>query len=96
MISQTILGTRRYLGVLVDVHHLVVMCETSTICTSQSSKLFNQLTAMLKFYSSFEINDFTGKELTDAEMVEQHYSFFASLQVRASVCQSYDKSHLLN
>ena len=35
---------------------------------------------MLKFYAGFEIDDFTGEPLTDAQMTELHYSKIVSLQ----------------
>jgi intron-binding protein aquarius len=35
---------------------------------------------MLKFYRGFEIDDFSGEPLTDAQMTERHYSKIMSLQ----------------
>jgi intron-binding protein aquarius len=73
--------TRRYLATLLDSAHLVPRCELSCLRRRAEGHLFDQLLDMLKFYTTFEINDFTGAELSDAEMVELHYGFVTSMQV---------------
>ena len=73
--------TRRYLATLFDAGHLLSRCELAALRQREEGHLFNQLLDMLKFYSSFEINDFTGAELTESEMIEQHYGYIMSMQV---------------
>jgi len=43
--------------------------------------LFIQLLDILKFYSQFEINDFTGYSLSDGDMTKMHYSNIKKLQL---------------
>jgi len=45
--------------------------------------LFIQLLDILKFYSQFEINDFTGYSLSDGDMTKMHYSNIKQLQLIA-------------
>ncbi len=73
--------TRRFLATLFDAAHLVSRCSLSAFRHRTEGHLFNQLLDMLKFYSSFEINDFTGAELSEPEMIEQHYGYVTSMQV---------------
>ena len=73
--------TRRFLATLFDAAHLVPRCELAALRHREEGHLFNQLLDMLKFYAAFEINDFTGTELTEPEMIEQHYSHIGSMQV---------------
>ena len=79
---QTIMVTRRFLATVFDAAHLVPRCELAPLRNREEGHLFNQLLDMLKFYSAFEINDFTGTELSEPEMIEKHYSYIGGMQVR--------------
>ena len=74
--------TRRFVATVLDAAHLVSHCELAPIRSREEGHLFNQLLDMLKFYSAFEINDFTGAELSEPEMIEKHYSYIGGMQAR--------------
>ncbi len=78
--------TRRYLATLLDSAHLLARCTLSALASRQEGHVFSQLLDMLRFYTTFEINDFTGAELSDAEMVDRHYSSVTAMQVGDSSC----------
>lgn len=91
LISQ--ISTRRIVHLLLEDSHFVVRSsrsafasmetEASYVFCSHSSdvtRLFKQLLANVRFYQGFEINNFTGKALTDDDMSKQHYAKLKRLQ----------------
>ncbi|OIW01887.1 hypothetical protein TanjilG_31069 [Lupinus angustifolius] len=79
LLSQ--LPTRRYLRPLVADVAVVAKCHLSTLYRHEKGKLFAQLVDLLQFYEGFEINDHTGTQLTDHEVLESHYSRLQSFQL---------------
>ena len=78
LLSQ--LTTRRFLLTLVDDMHIVVRCRRSTLFASPHSKLFSQLVQMLEELSKFEIDDFSGKELSPQEILSTYHARLHHLQ----------------
>ena len=73
--------TRRFFNTLLDASHAIVKCSLSPLCTDKSQgTLIQQLLDMLRFYADFEINDFTGEELTESDTTARHYQQIQSLQ----------------
>ncbi|KAK7308329.1 hypothetical protein VNO77_41931 [Canavalia gladiata] len=81
LLSQ--LPTRRYLRPLVADVAVVAKCHLSALYRHEKGKLFAQLVDLLQFYEGFEINDHTGTQLTDHEVLESHYSRVQSFQLLA-------------
>ncbi|KAI4358024.1 hypothetical protein L6164_001935 [Bauhinia variegata] len=81
LLSQ--LPTRRYLRPLVADVAVVAKCHLSALYRHEKGKLFAQLVDLLQFYEGFEINDHTGTQLTDHEVLETHYSRVQSFQLLA-------------
>ncbi|XP_058724177.1 uncharacterized protein LOC131595734 isoform X2 [Vicia villosa] len=81
LLSQ--LPTRRYLRPLVADAAVVAKCHLSALYRHGKGKLFAQLVDLLQFYEGFEINDNTGVQLTDHEVLESHYSRLQSFQLHA-------------
>ncbi|KAK6304572.1 hypothetical protein J4Q44_G00251580 [Coregonus suidteri] len=76
---EALLPTRRWFNTVLDDSHLVVSCHLSSLMQREKEgHLFCQLLDMLKFYTGFEINDQTEKEMTTL-----HYNRIASLQKAA-------------
>ncbi|RZC16844.1 Sucrose synthase 2 isoform D [Glycine soja] len=69
LLSQ--LPTRRYLRPLVADVAVVAKCHLSALYRHEKGKLFAQLVDLLQFYEGFEINDHTGTQLTDHEVLER-------------------------
>lgn len=68
------LPTRRFYRTLFESLHFIVLARSSVFHESPRGKLFKQLLSILHFYERFEIDDFTGEALTDAQMSSKHYS----------------------
>lgn len=81
LLSQ--LPTRRYLRPLVADVAVVAKCHLSALYRHEKGKLFAQLVDLLQFYEGFEINDHTGTQLTDHEVLESHYSRLQAFQLLA-------------
>lgn len=60
---------------------VVAKCHLSALYRHGKGKLFAQLVDLLQFYEGFEINDHTGIQLTDHEVLESHYSRLQSFQL---------------
>ncbi|GBL77335.1 RNA helicase aquarius [Araneus ventricosus] len=75
--------TRRFCNVLLDDSHTVVKCQLSNLNQRTEGRLFTQLLDILKFYSRFEVNEFTGEPLTDNDMMLIHYALFTNIQKAA-------------
>eukprot|EP01132_Coremiostelium_polycephalum_P002420 gene2420-2988_t len=78
----TQITTRRFLFALLDDYHLVVKVSQSKFSSQNNndSKTFNELLGILKFYLNFEINNFTGEELSREQISSDHYQNIKSLQ----------------
>ncbi|KAG8194552.1 hypothetical protein JTE90_013299 [Oedothorax gibbosus] len=75
--------TRRFCNVLLDDSHCVVKCQLSKLTQRSEGRLFTQLLEILKFYSRFEVNEFTGEPLSDNDMMLIHYALFTNVQKAA-------------
>jgi len=62
---------------------VVAKCHLSALYRHEKGKLFAQLVDLLQFYEGFEINDHTGTQLTDHEVLETHYSRLQAFQLLA-------------
>nr|CAB3495750.1 unnamed protein product [Digitaria exilis] len=81
MLSQ--LPTRRFLRPLVADVAVVAKCHLSALYTHEKGRLFAQLVDLLQFYESFEINDHSGTQLADDDVLQAHYSRFQAFQLLA-------------
>nr|CAB3500638.1 unnamed protein product [Digitaria exilis] len=81
MLSQ--LPTRRFLRPLVADVAVVAKCHLSALYTHEKGRLFAQLVDLLQFYESFEINDHSGTQLGDDDVLQAHYSRFQAFQLLA-------------
>ncbi|KDP40504.1 hypothetical protein JCGZ_24503 [Jatropha curcas] len=81
LLSQ--LPTRRYLRPLVADVAVVAKCHLSALYKHEKGKLFAQLVDLLQFYERFEINDHSGTQLTDDEVLQSHYDRFQAFQLLA-------------
>ncbi|XP_050234237.1 uncharacterized protein LOC126682560 [Mercurialis annua] len=79
LLSQ--LPTRRYLRPLVADVAVVAKCHLSALYRHEKGKLFAQLVDLLQFYERFEINDHVGTQLTDDEVLLNHYDRFQAFQL---------------
>lgn len=85
LISQ--LPTRRFFHALLSDTHLTLKCQLSQLSTSDElanskGKLFNQLLEMLRFYETFEVNNYTGLALTESNLTDIHSAKIQQLQVK--------------
>ncbi|ORY86605.1 P-loop containing nucleoside triphosphate hydrolase protein [Neocallimastix californiae] len=93
---ETQLPTRRFFNILLNDLHIIPLCYNSNLAKrgllaqqnisvmtedTENIILFIQLLDILKFYSQFEINDFTGYSLSDGDMTKMHYSNIKKLQL---------------
>lgn len=81
LISQ--LPTRRFLRLLIESCHFLVIGKNSNLAKSSNGKLFNQLLDILDFYIKFEIDDFTGNEIEYNDFVKNHYEKIEKIQLSA-------------
>ncbi|KAG8063199.1 hypothetical protein GUJ93_ZPchr0003g18236 [Zizania palustris] len=81
MLSQ--LPTRRFLRPLVADVAVVAKCHLSALYTHEKGRLFAQLVDLLQFYEGFEINDHSGTQLSDDDVLQAHYSRFQAFQMLA-------------
>uniref|UniRef100_A0A0E0NVY2 Intron-binding protein aquarius N-terminal domain-containing protein n=1 Tax=Oryza rufipogon TaxID=4529 RepID=A0A0E0NVY2_ORYRU len=81
MLSQ--LPTRRFLRPLVADVAVVAKCHLSALYTHEKGRLFAQLVDLLQFYEGFEINDHSGTQLSDDDVLQAHYSRFQAFQLLA-------------
>ncbi|BBN15051.1 intron-binding protein aquarius [Marchantia polymorpha subsp. ruderalis] len=78
LLSQ--LPTRRYLLALVEDAAVVIKCRMSPLYTHQRGRLFGQLVDLLRFYEGFEIDEQTGAQLTDDDVLLAHCSRLQAFQ----------------
>ena len=79
---EALLTSRRFLNSVITATHVVVRSSLSTLASMEKEgRLFRQLLELLKFYTGFEITDFTGEPLSDSQMLIQHYNRVVSAQV---------------
>lgn len=73
----------RFLRPLVADVAVVAKCHLSALYTHEKGRLFAQLVDLLQFYESFEINDHSGTQLNDDDVLQAHYSRFQAFQLLA-------------
>lgn len=78
LLSQ--LPTRRFFRALVLDRAVVVKCRMAALFNHPEGRLFSQLTDLLRFYEDFEIDDHTGKQLSEEEVQAQHCERLQGLQ----------------
>jgi intron-binding protein aquarius len=61
----------------------VAKCHLSALYTHEKGRLFAQLVDLLQFYEDFEINDHSGMQLSDDDVLQAHYSRFQAFQLLA-------------
>ncbi|KAK2976198.1 hypothetical protein RJ640_027489 [Escallonia rubra] len=81
LLSQ--LPTRRYFRPLVADVAVVAKCHLSSLYRHERGKLFAQLVDLLQYYEGFEINDKLGRQLTDDEVLQNHYDRVQAFQLLA-------------
>ena len=73
----------RFLRPLVADVAVVAKCHLSALYTHEKGRLFAQLVDLLQFYEGFEINDHSGTQLGDDDVLQAHYSRFQAFQLLA-------------
>ncbi|MCL7038418.1 hypothetical protein MKW94_005183, partial [Papaver nudicaule] len=82
LLSQ--LPTRRFLRPVVADVAVVPKCHLSALYDyPKEGQLFAQLVDLLQFYEGFEINDHTGTQLSDDDVLRAHYSSMQAFQLFA-------------
>ncbi|KAI3949343.1 hypothetical protein MKW98_023280 [Papaver atlanticum] len=79
LLSQ--LPTRRFLRPVVADVAVVPKCHLSALYNHPKGRLFAQLVDLLQLYEGFEINDHTGKQLSDDNVLVAHYSRVKTFQL---------------
>ncbi|KAI3845892.1 hypothetical protein MKX03_024501 [Papaver bracteatum] len=79
LLSQ--LATRRFLRDVVADVAVVPKCRLSALYNHPKGRLFAQLVDMLEFYERFEINDLTGTQLSDDDVLLAHCSRIQAFQL---------------
>ncbi|CAM9971730.1 unnamed protein product, partial [Discosporangium mesarthrocarpum] len=74
------MSDRRFLRVVLEDMRVLERCKLSALGRHPASRLFRQLLDMFSFYLGFEINDQTGRPLTDKDVMEGHHSRVHTLQ----------------
>lgn len=78
LLSQ--LPTRRFLRVLLDDMHFLLICRRSPRLAQLGSDLFDKLVESIDHYLHFEVDDHTGKALTPQDMLERNNAKIHQLQ----------------
>jgi intron-binding protein aquarius len=78
LLSQ--LPTRRFLRVLLDDMHFMILCRRSPLLAQLGSDLFNKLVESIDSYLHFEVDHQTGKALTTQDMLERNNAKIHRLQ----------------
>ncbi|KAI0500818.1 hypothetical protein KFK09_019035 [Dendrobium nobile] len=81
LLSQ--LPTRRFLKAVVADVAVVPKCLLSALYTHEKGRLFSQLVDLLQFYEGFEIDDHTGSQMSDDDVLLAHYSRLQAFQLLA-------------
>uniref|UniRef100_A0A383WJ31 Uncharacterized protein n=1 Tax=Tetradesmus obliquus TaxID=3088 RepID=A0A383WJ31_TETOB len=78
LLSQ--LPTRRFVHALLEDQQLLVKARRSALYSSPGGKLLRQLLDLLAFYCDFPLNDHTGEQLKEDDVVAGHYDKVSQLQ----------------
>eukprot|EP00878_Enallax_costatus_P017916 GHUV01018838.1.p1 GENE.GHUV01018838.1~~GHUV01018838.1.p1 ORF type:complete len:1128 (+),score=501.36 GHUV01018838.1:269-3652(+) len=78
LLSQ--LPTRRFVHAVVEDQQLLVKARRSVLYSSPEGHLFRQLLDLLNFYCDFPLNDHTGEQLKEEDVVGQHYDKVCQVQ----------------
>ena len=78
LLSQ--LPTRRFLKVLLDDLHFVIICRRSPVLARLEGDLFPKLLSSIDAYLHFEVDDHSGQALSPQEMQERSNAKIHSLQ----------------
>jgi intron-binding protein aquarius len=70
----------RFVRALVEDAAVVVKSRMSALYAHPRGHLFSQLIDLLRFYQGYEINDQTGTQLSDDEVLLAHSSRLQALQ----------------
>ena len=62
---------------------VVAKCHLSYLYKHEKGKLFSQLVDLLQYYENFEIDDRSGRQMTDDEVLQTHYERVHSFQLLA-------------
>ncbi|KAL2832412.1 hypothetical protein BDW59DRAFT_104706 [Aspergillus cavernicola] len=88
------LPTRRYVNTLLKDLHLLSVMRLSQMYRSADSALFRDFYNLLKHFTGFAINDYTGEALSSQAMYDAHCQDLAQLQ-RTSMKYFKDKLTIL-
>lgn len=77
------LPTRRFLKAIVADVAVVPKCHLSALYTHEKGRLFSQLVDLLQFYEGFEIDEHTGSQMSDDDVLLAHYSRLQAFQLLA-------------
>ncbi|KAG8626431.1 hypothetical protein KVT40_005376 [Elsinoe batatas] len=78
MLSQ--LPTRRYVNTLLGDLNLLSVITLSPLYSDEENSLFREMVVLLQHFLTFPIEDHTGREITESELVEQHNTILSRLQ----------------
>lgn len=79
LLSQ--LPTRRFTRALIEDFAIVSKCRLSALYSHSKGRLFAQLVDLLRFYEGFEIDDQTGSQLKDDDVLLAHCSKLQAFQL---------------
>ncbi|EGC40086.1 hypothetical protein DICPUDRAFT_147081 [Dictyostelium purpureum] len=79
---MTQITTRRFFYSLLDDFHLILKVSQSVFITKnpKDSKILNGLLGILKVYNNFDIDNFTGEEISSDQATGLHYQAIQELQ----------------
>ncbi|GAM25959.1 hypothetical protein SAMD00019534_091340 [Acytostelium subglobosum LB1] len=78
MVNQ--ITTRRFFYALIDDYHLLIRIRSSKLCKLSTANNFNEALNILEFYLNFPINNFTGQEIPQDQIIQSHYFRIQNLQ----------------
>ncbi|CAB3396592.1 unnamed protein product [Caenorhabditis bovis] len=80
---ESLLPTRRFFNAVLHSSHILPHSILSKLISTEAGSLFCQLVELLKFYARFEIDEFTGRQLSHKEVSQEHYGNVTKLQKAA-------------
>lgn len=71
----------RFIWALMEDAAVVIKCRMSHLYSHRQGRLFAQLVDLLRFYEGFEIDEQTGTQLTDDDVLLAHSSRLQAFQL---------------
>ena len=74
-------SARRFVRPLVDDLAVVARCRVSRLSLHPRGHLFVQLLDLLRFYASLDMDDHSGRQLTEEQVQQQHCANWSAFQL---------------